>query len=30
MAKKTGMSSSALWIITLVLVAIAAWEYLKR
>jgi len=30
MAKKTGMRSSSLWIITLVLLAIAAWEYLKR
>jgi hypothetical protein len=30
MDKKTGMSSSSLWIITLVLLAIAAWEYLKK
>jgi len=30
MAKKTGMSDSSLWIIAVVLVAIAAWEYFKH
>jgi hypothetical protein len=30
MAKKTGMSSSTLWIITVVLLALAAWEFFKR
>jgi LPXTG-motif cell wall-anchored protein len=30
MAKKTGMSSSSLWIITIVLLALAAWTYFKR
>jgi len=30
MAKKTGMSSSLLWIITLLLLAAAAWMYLKK
>jgi hypothetical protein len=30
MAKKTGMSSSSLWIITILLVALAAWEFFKR
>jgi LPXTG-motif cell wall-anchored protein len=30
MAKKTGMSDSSLWIIALVLVAIAAWTFFKR
>jgi len=30
MAKKTEMSSSSLWIIAVVLLAIAAWEYFKR
>jgi len=30
MAKKTGMSDSSLWIIAVILVAIAAWEYFKH
>jgi len=30
MAKKTGMSSSSLWIITIVLLALAAWTYFKK
>jgi LPXTG-motif cell wall-anchored protein len=30
MAKKTGMSDSSLWIIALVLIAIAAWTFFKR
>jgi len=30
MAKKTGMSSSTLWIITVLLIALAAWTYFKR
>jgi len=30
MAKKTGMSDSSLWIIAVVLVAIAVWEYFKH
>ena len=30
MAKKTGMSDSSLWVIALVLVAIAVWTYFKR
>jgi len=29
MAKKTGLSSSSLWIITVLLLALAAWEYIK-
>jgi hypothetical protein len=29
MAKKTGMSNSSLWIITILLVALAAWTYMK-
>jgi LPXTG-motif cell wall-anchored protein len=29
MAKKTGMSSSSLWIIAIVLLALAAWTYFK-
>ena len=30
MAKKTGLNDYTLWIITVVLLAIAAWTYLKR
>jgi LPXTG-motif cell wall-anchored protein len=30
MAKKTGMSDSSLWIIAVVLIAIAAWTFFKR
>jgi LPXTG-motif cell wall-anchored protein len=30
MAKKTGMSDSSLWVIALVLLALAAWTYFKR
>lgn len=30
MAKKTGMSDWSLWIITLILLAVAAWTYFKR
>jgi len=30
MSKKTGMSDSSLWIITVVLVAITAWMYFKH
>jgi hypothetical protein len=30
MAKKTGMSSSTLWIITVVLLAIAAFTYFRH
>ncbi len=30
MAKKTGMSDSSLWVIVILLVAIAAWTYFKR
>ena len=29
MAKKTGMSDSSLWIVAVVLVALAAWMYFK-
>jgi hypothetical protein len=29
MAKKTGMSNSSLWIITILVLAIAAWTYFK-
>jgi hypothetical protein len=29
MAKKTGMSDSSLWIIVVVLVAVAAWVYFR-
>jgi hypothetical protein len=29
MAKKTGMSDSSLWILAVVLVAVAAWMYFK-
>jgi len=30
MAKKTGMSDSSLWIITVVLIVLSAWMYFKR
>jgi hypothetical protein len=30
MAKKTGMSDSSLWVIALVLIAIAAWTFFKK
>jgi hypothetical protein len=30
MAKKTGMSDSSLWILTVVLVALTAWMYFKH
>jgi hypothetical protein len=30
MAKKTGMSGSTLWIVTIVLLALGAWMYFKR
>lgn len=30
MAKKTGMSDSSLWIMTVVLLVLAAWMYFKR
>jgi LPXTG-motif cell wall-anchored protein len=30
MAKKTGMSNSSLWVFAIVLLALAAWMYLKR
>jgi hypothetical protein len=30
MAKKTGISDSLLWIITILLLALAAWTYLKK
>jgi LPXTG-motif cell wall-anchored protein len=30
MAKKTGMSDSLLWIITILLLALAAWTYFKK
>jgi hypothetical protein len=30
MAKKTNMSDSSLWIITILLVIIAAWTYFKH
>jgi LPXTG-motif cell wall-anchored protein len=29
MAKKTGMSDSSLWIIAILLLALAAWTYFK-
>jgi hypothetical protein len=29
MAKKTGMSDSSLWIVAIVLVAVAVWMYFK-
>jgi len=30
MAKKTGMSNSSLWLVTAVLLAIAAWYFFKK
>jgi hypothetical protein len=30
MAKKTGMSGSTLWIVTIALLALAAWTYFKK
>jgi hypothetical protein len=30
MAKKTGMGSSSLWAVFIVLLAVAAWTYFKR
>jgi LPXTG-motif cell wall-anchored protein len=30
MAKKTGMSGSSLWIIAVVLLALAAWTFFKK
>jgi hypothetical protein len=30
MAKKTGMSDSSLWILAVVLIAVAAWMYFKE
>jgi len=30
MAKKTGISDSSLWVTTVLLLALAAWMYLKR
>jgi LPXTG-motif cell wall-anchored protein len=30
MAKKTGMSDSSLWVIAILLLAIAAWTYFKK
>jgi LPXTG-motif cell wall-anchored protein len=30
MAKKTGMSNSSLWIVTVVLLALTAWMFFKR
>ena len=30
MAKKTGMSDSSLWIMTVILLVLAAWMYFKR
>jgi len=30
MAKKTGLNDLTLWIITIVLLAIAAWTYLRH
>jgi LPXTG-motif cell wall-anchored protein len=30
MAKKTGMSGSTLWIVTIVLLVLGAWMYFKR
>jgi hypothetical protein len=30
MAKKTGMSDSSLWIVTVLLLALTAWMYFKR
>jgi LPXTG-motif cell wall-anchored protein len=30
MAKKTGINDSSLWVITILLLALAAWMYLRR
>jgi LPXTG-motif cell wall-anchored protein len=30
MAKKTGMSDSSLWLVAVVLLAVAAWMFFKR
>ncbi|MGO8984485.1 MAG: LPXTG cell wall anchor domain-containing protein [Terriglobales bacterium] len=30
MAKKTGMSDSSLWIVTILLLALTAWMYFKK
>ncbi len=30
MAKKTEMSSSSLWVVTIVLLVLTAWMYFKR
>jgi hypothetical protein len=30
MAKKTGMSDSVLWVVTVVLLVLTAWMYFKR
>jgi hypothetical protein len=30
MAKKTGMSSASLWIVTVLLLLLAAWTYFKK
>lgn len=30
MAKKTGLSDSSLWVITVLLLALAAWMFFKR
>jgi hypothetical protein len=30
MAKKTGISDSSLWIVTVLLIALAIWMYVKK
>ncbi|HLB93117.1 MAG TPA: LPXTG cell wall anchor domain-containing protein [Terriglobales bacterium] len=30
MAKKTGMNDSSLWVIAILLLALAAWTYFKK
>jgi hypothetical protein len=30
MAKKTGLNDAVLWIITILLLAVAAWTYFKK
>jgi len=30
MSKKTGMSDSSLWILTVVLIALAIWMYIRK
>jgi hypothetical protein len=30
MAKKTGISDSSLWIVTVLLIALAIWMYIKK